>query len=209
MTKQEWIELLQDSLNGGDTPDERVRRFHPVIIEKNISIAFTAFLTQPDMNDNMRSIASWKLDALTKPYKIKIEKDSTTERQFIPLPPGIVFMKNNSQIREIVNVKDKSLVYVHRSISSSRIFGDLQIKDVSNAVPYMLVGNKMYFDPICEFKEGEEMVVYLVMDFSSFEREEEVNIPGEYEVMVLKGVRELLSGRPVEDNINDNNNLQQ
>ena len=205
MTKEEWIELIKDAVNGGDAPDERVRRFHPVIIEKTIEVAFTQFLCQPDMGNNMKTVAEWKLDSLTKVYPLTVQCKGG--KNYIELPKSMAIMKNQQHIRKISNDKDTSAVFVPRSISGSIIFGDLCINDVSNSIPYTVVGNRMYFDAD-GIKEKQSLTLFLVMNFSAFDYDEEVNIPGEYQQAVFLGVRQLLSNRPPEDNINDNNNNQ-
>lgn len=205
MTKKEWVDFLRDAVSGGDTPDERKRRFHPVIVEKTIDVALTGYLTQPDMATNMKSVADWKLNALTKMYKADIKEDEI-RRKYVELPQGVVPMKNNAQFRDVV-AQDKSLVFTYRSVGTTRIYKELDVDVVSNTVPMTAISNRLYFDSVCEgLKKGSPIYLYLVVRFSAFDDDEEVNIPGEMEMLVYNNVRQMLLNRPPEDNLNDNAN---
>ncbi len=204
MKKIEWIEYIQDGLSGGDVPDEQLRKFHPAIIEQTIGIAISAYLVQPDMDVNMKAIATWKLDALTRMVCLKVECDEKNKTYFIALPEGAIIMKNNQHVRSIKDTKDLKTTFVPRTISASEIYGGLDISNVSTAIPYMIIGNKIYL--LSTEVKDREVFLYYVSNFTAFDDDEEINIPGEYEMTLYTSVLNILRQRPREDNINDNAN---
>lgn len=204
MKKIEWIEYIQDGLSGGDVPDEQLRKFHPSIIEQTIGIAITNFLVQPDMEVNMKSIASWKLDSLTRIVTLDVLFEKDHGCHYIEIPSGYIVMKNNQQIRQIKDTQDLKTVFVPRTISANDIYSGLDINDVTTAIPYIVISNKILLQS--DRVKGKKVFLYYVSDFQSFDDMEEINIPGEYEMTVYASVLQILRQRPKEDNVNDNNN---
>lgn len=202
MQKAQFISLVRNQLAGGDASDESLRFLNTNIIERQIEIALEQVLLGQGF---VGSIPYWKLDALTKPYTVSIECDNTRNQYYVDMPAATMILSNNQQIRDIISVGDPNALFMPRAGNMRKLNESLYANSVGDFISYMLEGNRLWFGNRMPNKDGS-LILQLVVKFSEWGDDEEVNIPADKVQQVIVSVIQIMGARPKEDAINDNAN---
>ena len=206
MQKNQLIELVKRSLQGGDGEPSLRGRFHEREIELYLNLAFDSLLnknaTQKQQLASELGQDSWKFDALTKTYVLDISYDEARNRYYSTLPISVLSINNNDGIRMITPTQEESTAFIPRRTQDSFLMSGLDVGQLSGLIYFSLEGNKIWYagDIDCNWKN---VLAKLVLEFSEFEDTDDINIPDGKDIELIQITLALMQQKRPQDIIDD------
>ena len=223
MRKIEIIELVKDYLAGGDAPDDVKGRYHDEIIANHLSTAYKRVVFDTWLEAKQFSDYSI-MDVWAKEYDLTPDyfgSDQTIVK--LPFPP--IQLPNAKGILQVVPIipwsgglewdPDDANAFAYRETTSNAVFIALEVNAVSTRPnfyleQYQVGANQVEYQlhlqniPDTLLPGGSNRVrVKMIVPFEVLDLYDEVALPAGKEDLMIRGVIELLQGKPPEDRIND------
>ena len=187
MTKTQLIELFRKSGAGGNTTPDTLGKLHPLVIEKYFELAYNTLMAEAHQRLRKNS----DLDSYTKSYKVDVDYDTSREKYYSVLPASII--SGDASVRLISALKDETYVVDMIDSNSVNVFLEMEVSKVDERPSGMLEGNKIYY---VWFREDiEQVLMKLVVPFSEFGDNDNINIPGGRDVVLFDMVLKLMKKR--------------
>ena len=185
MTKEQWAELINLKLAGGDAPAQIQGQYSIQEIELYLTMAF---------NDVLAS--AWKespslVDDFVRSKKIALQTDTTRDERYVVIPSGVLPLPSNQGIIQIRQPKNPNMAFALIDINALPILSELEVGVIDNRVGYYAEGTKVYFDEHLP-SIVEELLVKWITPFEGLGDEDEVSVPGGNNQVVFDTVYKLM-----------------
>jgi hypothetical protein len=184
-TKEQWVDLINLKLSGGDAPAQIQGKYSYQEIDMYLNMAFSDVLTKawmdaPDMvSDYFRTVKSTvSMDTNRN------ERYLTIESQVLPLP-------QNRGILQVRYAKNPYLQFAMNNVNAAPIFEELEVSFVDKKVGYYAEGKRLYFDDKLP-QVVDELLVKFITTFEDLGDEDEVIVPGGNNQAVFDAVYRLM-----------------
>lgn len=208
MTKKEMIDLVIDYLSGGSTPQELKGKFHPKVIEKYIDLGFSSYIRN-FFFENKKFTDFSEFDQYTKTYpQVQVYYDKFRDRLYSELPSPLIQLPDNVSIRLIAPPEAEHLAFSYIKNTSLFIHNYLDSFYIDNTPSYFVEGQKVFYDKLS--KDVKFVLMKLIVPLSSYDEDEEVNMPMGQEGTVLEHIIKFLLGKwniPEKGTNNNNSNI--
>lgn len=209
MRKIELIELVVDWLAGGDAPDDVKGRYHPEVIKLHVHNAFNALVLNTYL-ESKRYADYGVMDAWAKNYTRTVNGLSEGKCNVIlPYPP--LQLPDNMGIMQVSYSGDYTEPFAYMETNAEGVFSALEVSTVSTKPTFYLeqkqdgVGDETHVLQCAGVEDATtELDVKMIVSIESMDDYERIMIPAGREDMIIRGVIELLRGKPAEDIYNDN-----
>ena len=208
MRKITLVELVQDHLSGGDTPDDVKGRYHPEVVANLLALAYNAVVMQTYMEAKAYSDYS-VLDAWSLNHTINITDG------MVPLPYPPVQLPNAMGIRQVAASGDLNNAFAYRETNSNAVFNELEVGQVSTKPFFYLEmnagsGNHSHVLQLGLIPDGCTAVkVKMIVPFDAVDDFATISVPAGKEELLIQSVIALMREKPAEDVINDSKATQQ
>lgn len=199
MRKDQFIELVKISLSGGTPPQEYQGKFHNVVIEKHIEMAFNEVVSNiqdPSIIDQFCVIHR----------NVPVLIDEDLGLKYSDLPSSVLNTVYFRGLRLISPMKDQTNVFFIRKNNSTPVMNRLQSNDAVYSNTARLEGPKrVYYDRISG--SIDEVLIKMVSTFSEIASDDDIEMPGGKDGIVFRMVMEAMSVQmqTPENMRNDNN----
>lgn len=194
MTKAEFTELTQRFLSGGDCPSDVCGRYHSLVIEKYIEMAYGDILMQ---------LPSSQLDAYVKAYNnITVSFDSARDEYYSELPSTIISLPMGRGIRLISPQQEQKLKFIYTANNSDSVYDELEVRTVLNKRTFYIENTKVYYRNI---NGVDKVLMKLVVPFSAFDDDDNIAIPSTKHLQIFAAIVQLLRQQPFQKQSNNNN----
>lgn len=199
MRKDQFIELVKISLSGGTPPQEYQGKFHNVVIEKHIEMAFNEVVSNiqdPSVIDQFCVIHR----------NVPVLIDEDLGLKYSDLPSSVLNTVYFRGLRLISPMKDQTNVFFIRKNNSTSVMNRLQSNDAVYSNTARLEGPKrVYYDRISG--SIDEVLIKMVSTFSEIASDDDIEMPGGKDGIVFRMVMEAMSVQmqTPENMRNDNN----
>lgn len=169
-TKEQWIELVNLKLSGGDAPAQIQGRYSPQEIELYLTMAFNDILSKawveyPDLlSDYYRTVVK------------SIEKDTTRDERYVEIEGGILPLPKDSGLIQVRSKRNPYMQFIIQSGSSMAVFEELEVSYVNGRVGCYVEGSRIYFDYNLP-KEVEDCIIKYITPFEGLSDTDEVSVP--------------------------------
>ncbi len=210
MKKVELQELIQDFLFGDDAPDDVKGQYHDEVILKHMENAFNAVVQQSWYESKTTSDYS-VLDAWARNYEVAItDLADNAGNVILPFPP--MQLPDNRGIVQVTPSDDLTNPFMYLETNSQGVFAALEVSTVMTNPDFYLEQNPSSIDNVnthrlvvSKVPDGvTDVLVKMIVPLSRVDLYDEVVMPAGKEDMIVRGVIELLQGKPVGDTRNDN-----
>lgn len=167
MVKQEFIELIQDRLAGGDVPMDVRGKYHPRVIEEWVANAIKFLI-----HSNRNNFSAPDISSLVQPYSVSVsEVAGVYEGTLSPMPMG--------GLETIYTVIDSNGVMVPlvKPGAQAEIMSFLKKCSCRARVE----GNKIRF----EENPGESVTVNMIPSIEDMDDDQAFNLPGDYGIRII------------------------
>lgn len=199
MRKDEFIKLIQISLNGGTPPADSQGKFHDVVIEKHVGMAYNEVVSQ--IKD--RKV----LDQFVVVYRNQpVLIDSELNLRYINLPVPLINTVQGSAVRYISPMKDQTTSIFIRPNHSQATYRHLPVSYMfSTRGAARVEGDRIYFDGLDE--NIDEVLLKILPSFESISEDDEFEMPGGKDSVMFRLILEQLQQQyqTPESYRNDNN----
>jgi hypothetical protein len=171
MTKEQYIELVQEFVSGSAITADQKKSFHPAIIEKYVDFAIKEAINIYVRESEVTKDFSW-LDRHAKWYDISLKSECGVFEGDIP--EGVLLLDSHRGIRYLGG--DKTLNSPYSPISSGRasaIFSDLDVAFADPNPSFYITGEKINVVGI----SVDKCYLFAVTSFTKLEDYEEVVFP--------------------------------
>lgn len=199
MRKDQFIELVKISLSGGTPPQEYQGKFHDVVIEKHLEMAFNEVVSNiqdPSVIDQF-CVVHRDVPVLT---------DEGLGLKYSDLPSSVLNTIYFRGLRLISPMKDQTNVFFIRKNNSTSVMNRLQSNDVAFSNTARLEGPKrVYYDRISN--DIDKVLIKMVSTFSEIASDDDIEMPGGKDGIVFRMVMEAMNVQmqTPENMRNDNN----
>jgi len=199
MRKDEFIELIQISLNGGTPPVDASGKFHDVVIEKHIGMAYNEIVSQ--IKDG--SI----LDQFCVIYRNQaILEDTNFDLRYLQINVGLLNTLQGSAVRAILPTKDQTANIFIRANHAQGAYKHLETTYyfAKNGTA-RVEADRIYFDNVAG--DITEVTLKILPSFENIADSDEFEMPGGKDGMVFKMTMDYLQilSQTTEAYKNDNN----
>lgn len=184
-TKEQWVELINLKLNGGDAPAQIEGRYSYQEIEIYLNLAFADVLTQawaksPDMiSDYIRT------------KKCPISFDAMRDERYVQLNEEVLPLPENRGIVQIRQPKNPYMEFAINDVSSNSVFSQLEVGTIGERVGCYVEGKNIYFDYKLP-KTVDEVMVKYITTFEGLGDDDAVIVPGGNNQAVVDAVYRLM-----------------
>lgn len=199
MRKDEFIELVKISLSGGTPPQEYQGKFHNIVIEKHIEMAFNEIVSaiqDPSVIDQFCVVHR----------NVPVLFDDDLGLRYSDLPSSVLNTIFFRGLRLISPMKDQENVFFIRKNNSTSVMNRLQSNTAVRSNTARLEGPKrVYYDRISA--DIDKVLIKMVSTFSEIADDDDIEMPGGKDSIVFKMVMENMQVqmRTPENMRNDNN----
>ena len=229
MRKIEIIELVKDYLAGGDAPDDVKGRYHDEIIANHLSTAYKRLVFDTWLEAKQFSDYSI-MDVWAKEYALLTEQYGV-DQTIVKLPYPPIQLPNAKGIIQVAPVlvgvdpdfryePDYTNAFAYRETASNAVFVALEVSAVSTRPNFYLeqvdqpataidqVAYQLQLQNIPDAGPAPPgtsrgISVKMIVPFESLDLYDTVALPAGKEDLMIRGVIELMQGKPPEDVIND------
>ena len=194
MTKQEFIDLAIDMVNGGPTQDNR--KYHPVVIGKIVDTALNSFIGQSVKEATQLNSGVFDSSWIKTFERIRIKWDGYREICYIDFGSEVLPLEGNKGIREIGwPQSDDSPSFHIMPASSYGIISDLECSDLGTNFIALVEGEKILFPkmPKIYVKQKRSLMLKAVCAASSYSKNEMLPIPEEKTADVMTLITNLMA----------------
>ena len=205
MEKAKLVELMQETLAGGDAPAEIRGKYHPAVISAFMDLAYTDIM-QKEFDEASQDFS---FDNSAKRFQAEVKYNKDIDRKYFDLPIQLVPLRpKNAAIRSISLYQGQQIAFAPISNASAPMWAELDAMKVDNTCSYMIEQNQVVFEMNAP-QTGAKVMLKLIPSFSELEDKDNVLIPGGKNILLFQSVYQIMSLRRNRDmNINDNNSLQ-
>lgn len=195
-SKAEFVDLIIESLNGGVPPDQR--KYHKVVVSKYIDAAMNTIIAA-DVKQS-KALGQFDLDPgwIKVVDNIKLKWDQIRNQVYIVWPKNVLYMAGMMGIREIGwNFQDGSPSFRIMDPSAYQVISNLECSQLDTGVHFALVESKrVYFPDIPKVRvtENRKVMAKVVLSFSAYEDDDEVPVPEERVIEVVRILQEMMGG---------------
>lgn len=201
MTKEQLIELVTTKLSGGNKTPDQMGKYHPLVIEKYIEMAFNQIYY-----DTFRKNLS-DLDIYAIAYdNVDVLFDSIRSVYYSNFPAQLVQLPNNAMIRKVSYQQDQSNEIVPVHDNSRDVFAGLEVGDVDMTSSYSVTGERIEF--IDYIEDFDKVLIKAIPTFSELDDTTNIYIPSGKDLDFFNIVAQMTEVVKPEDVINDNNSKQ-
>lgn len=220
LRKEQYIEQLRQRLCGGDPTADMMGRFHPLIVEKEVDVAYESLL-QSLFSQNIKGGNYSALDAYTRTFPSKqypdpvyVLKDEIRNEYYAELPKPVIVLNSvnegsgNYGIRLVSLVQGQASAFIPIDNNALTVFSGLEVNRINTIPTYYVEGNKVFFN-FTDLNAPKEVLMKIVPTFSFLDDDDFVTMP---EFMTKAGmlsvsdmVYERMISEPPEKMTNDNN----
>lgn len=199
MRKDEFIELIKISLSGGTPPQEYEGKFHNVVIEKHIEMAFNEVVSaiqDPSVIDQFCIIHR----------NVPVLFDEELDLKYSDLPASVLNTIHFRGIRLISPMKDQENAFFIRKNNSTSVMNRLQSNTAVRSNTARLEGPKrVYYDRIAQ--GIDKVLIKMVTTFSEIASDDDIEMPGGKDSAVFQMVLQnmQMQMQTPENMRNDNN----
>jgi hypothetical protein len=201
MNKKELIALISERLTGGDTTSASRGKYHPVVIEKTIEVAYNDII-RLTVDQAIKENKLFNTDHLVKSYYYKPVIDIKRNQWYIESG----FSLDSKLIRQISQPRNRQANFALISNVSEFMWDELDVTKVDFTIGAMVETKRIYFDDLFhpQFfgEEIGEIMVKMVPNFDGLSNEDDVNVPLE---VIMESVNRFWDRQKKDDQIDDNN----
>lgn len=205
-TKKQYIELMQRYLSGGEVPVDVRKKYHEVIIDHYVGMAFAELVVDVYMANPFADKRS-DLDTLTRAYTGNtIEPDSERGDYYVEIPvtsSKILQIPNNMAIRAVFPDGSPDERYYRREMTSNHVYSKLDVSTHITTPRWYVEGDKIRLSS----KEDtvNDVTMQIVVQWEEYDDDDYVPMPLSRDMSILMKVVSLLREKPPSDKIIDAN----
>lgn len=184
-TKEQWIELLNLKLSGGDAPAQIQGKYSPQEIEHYLTMAFSDVLVAAWVQDPSM------LNDYIKTKNLPVKFDASRNERYIDIYEDVLPLPNNSGVVQIKNPLNPNMQFDLLDINSPAVFTMLEVSIVNNVPGYYIEGQKAYFDSNLPPIVSNVLLKYIT-SFGGLSDTDEVIVPGGNNQPVFERVFQLM-----------------
>jgi len=189
-------QIIELESGGAQSNDSQLTEAYVILLLRQAS---NKFLTQ-DLFARMAEDDRSGLQLMIVPYEVDVEGENPNK--YIDLPEFYINLPFNKGIHGIAPVEDPTNFFIPRhnpSVSFNLPCSDLETDQYS----YWTKGLKVYFDEDMDF--AKVLLDLVVASPDSIEVDDPLPIYPEHQADLIVMVRQIISNRPLQDKILDNN----
>jgi hypothetical protein len=169
MTKPEFIELVKIALNGGTPPAKTEGKFHDVVIEKHLGMAYSTIVGQ--IQD------PFLLDSFCFVFrKVEVEYDDEVDLKYAKLPAPIMNTPFFVGLRQVSPMKNQDISFFIRKNGSQPVWSNMEVSSTFTKNALWIEGDRIYF-PIID-DNYKLLLVKMILPFDKLPEDYEFDIPG-------------------------------
>ncbi len=168
ITKDEFLELVIDIMNGGAAPDHA--KYHPAVVGKFIDLALNSFIAS-SANEALALNEYTINNGWIKPHNnIKIRWDQIRGMAYINLPVKPILLRYNRGIREITwPQSDGTPSFLITETSAWQVLSQLEISDLMPGQFHACVeAQRVYFPKMNKLLVGKKLTVKMISGIQSY-----------------------------------------
>lgn len=185
-TKEQWIELINLKLSGGDAPASIQGKYSLPEIEHYLTLAFNDVLAAAWAQDHSM------LNDYIKSKKYTIKYDAVREERYIQVDATILPLPDNSGYVQLKYPKNPNLQFALLDVNSLPIFAELEVGRIDTKVGYYIESQKVIFDRNLP-KVIEDIMLKYITSFGGLSDDDEVVVPGGNNQAVFSTVYQLMA----------------
>jgi hypothetical protein len=208
-TKEQLIELGQESLAGGEPSAAMRQKYHHAVVAQFLGMAYDDLLQilfADAKGDTM------VFDAFTKPFKAIVAYDSARDEKYITLPAKMIpLTPKQAGIRAISMYKGQQIAFAPVQSTASPMWAEMEAMKIDSTISYYLEGESSVFFPGPNVPEtGAQLMVKLICTFAEFADTDEITVPGGKNEVLFNSMYQFMNRRGNrKQDTNDNVTVQQ
>lgn len=169
MNKPEFIELVKIALNGGTPPSKSEGKFHDVVIEKHIGLAYSSVVGQ--IQD------PFMLDGFVFTFRnIPVEYDEDVDMKYSNLLAPVMNTVYFTGLRQVSPMKNQNISFFIRKSGSQPVWSNMEVSQVFTENALHIEGDRIYFQQIND--EYQKLLVRQILPFDKLSDDVDFDIPG-------------------------------
>lgn len=201
MNKKELIALITERLTGGDSTSASRGKYHPVVVEKTIEVAYNDII-RSTVDQAIKENKLFNTDHLVQSYYYTPQVDPRRNQWYIESD----FSLDSKLIRQISQPRNRNANFAIVSNVSEFMWDELDVTKVDFTIGAMIETKRIYFDDLFHPQVfGEtigDIMVKMVPNFDGLKNEDDVNVPLE---LIMESVYRFWERQKKDDQIDDNN----
>jgi hypothetical protein len=182
-TKEQFVELVRISLEGGIGSTKEDNRFHPEVLGMHVQMAYNDVVSQiKDTNI---------LDQFSKTYyPIDVLTDNDTSEKYSTLPAALLNTVMGSGLRMVCALKDSNYMADIRKNNSQWTMGELEVSQYFTKFAGRVDGKRFVYDIIDS--DITQVRMKLIPGFQDLDDDDEIYMPGGKDSFIFRAVMEQL-----------------
>lgn len=184
-TKEQWIELLNLKLSGGDAPAQIQGKYSLPEIEHYLTLAFNDVLAAAWLQDHSM------LNDYIKSKVYDIQTDTVRAERYIRVDVSVLPLRDNSGYAQLKYPQNPNIQFALLDLNSLPIFSELEVSKIDNKVGFYIESERIYFDKNLP-KLVEQVMLKYITTFGGLGDTDEVIVPGGNNQAVFNAVYQLM-----------------
>jgi hypothetical protein len=185
-TKEQWVELVNLKLSGGDAPATIEGKYSLAEIEHYLTLAFNDVLSAAWMQD--RSI----LDDYIRSKVFDVKNDLNRNERYISIDVIVLPLNKNAGYAQLRYLKNPKMQFALIDANALAVFSELEVSRIDSRVGFYAEGQNIYFDENLP-KIVDQILLKYITSFGGLDDTDEVIVPGGNNKAVMDALFQLMS----------------
>lgn len=184
-TKEQWVELINLKLSGGDAPAQLQSKYSLPEIEHYLTLAFNDVLAAAWLQDHSM------LNDYIK-YKVyDVKHDAVRDERYISVDVIVLPLRDNAGYAQLKYPRNPNIQFALLDLNSLPIFAELEVSKIDNKVGFYVESERIYFDSNLP-KIVDQVMLKYITSFEGLSDTDEVTVPGGNNQAVFNSVYQLM-----------------